>query len=274
MKKFIANGVLLMMAATTVVTAQTTVFFNDGSGNLYQYNSQTWTGSEIFQFAGSALQNSSVGSPYSISAGPLANTIYMTTSDGILTTFNTTTLQTSVIGGSGLYGNAFGEGRDGYLYMGNGSELYQVDPATGSYVAVGSGAYQYAGDIAVNPLNTALMYGAVIGDNADVWLATIDRATGAQTLIGDTGLDGEVNGIYGIGFDSAGDLFGAGAGEEVYQFSLSTGAATAVAELPFVPYDMATQPYTFNEPTPEPATLAFVGFGAAAVFVYRRRLAR
>ena len=262
---------ILMLSVIRAMQSQTYVYLNDGSGNLYQYDSSTWTGSKIFDYASSSIYGAGQ-QPWSISAGPAANTIYMSLIGGQLATFDVTSKAVAVVGGAGLGGAALGEGRDGFLYMGLNSDLMRITPATGSSVLLGSGAYSYAGDLAVNPLNSTLLYGTVLGPNNDVWLATVDRNDGAQTLIGDTGITSP-NSVWGIGFSADGTLYAGGpdlTAGAIWSLDLSTGAATLQTALPFAPYDMATQPLLVSE-TPEPTSLTLIGLGMAGMGLCRKR---
>jgi hypothetical protein len=151
MKSSILSALTLISVAGSL-HAQTYVYVNDSSGNIHRYDSSDWSGVQVFDKASSILNG--VGSPLSMSSGPVANTIYTTLDSGQLATFNVSNLSVSIVGGSGLTGFALGEGRDGYLYMGIGSSLLQINPSSGSSVSIGAGSYTYAGDLAVNPLNT------------------------------------------------------------------------------------------------------------------------
>jgi hypothetical protein len=118
-----------------------------------------------------------------------------------------------------------------------------------------------------------LLYGAVLnGVNNNVWLASVDRSSGTQTLIGDTGLQAP-DGVYGIGFASDGTLFATGphsGGGGIWSLNLISGVATLQTTIAFAPLDMATQPMPVAEtPIPEPSTWALF-FGIAAGLVVLR----
>jgi hypothetical protein len=164
---------------------------------------------------------------------------------GPLQTYDLTTNAMAAVGGN-IDGNAFGEGRDGFLYAGAGYSLYRVNPASGASTHVGDGNWGYAGDLAVDPL-TDVLYGAVNGQWG-VTLVTVNRTNGAQTTVGLLGVTGD---IWGLGFSGNGTLFAGGPDGNgrgaIYQINKSTGAAGMVRSLSYEPFDMATQPYTVPE---------------------------
>jgi len=309
-----------LLAGASEARASTLIYVIDGAtGEIWSYDSANGFAESYVATVGYPVPEYGFFSgAYSMSSGPAANTLYITASNwsADLPTYNLLTLDltTGVVHevGGDVSGNALGEGRDGWLYEGRGAELHRVNPLNGATILVGAGANGYAGDLAVDPTNIENMYGAVNvygttpinfyydTDGTLIFteyeflgthLALVDRHTGAQTLIGNFGLTAN-DSIWGLGFSLDGTLYATGpssAGGEtsaIFTINKLTGAATVVRGLDYYAYDMATQPFTFQEPeienppefqppgtgaVPEPMTLGLAGLGAAAAAVRVRR---
>jgi hypothetical protein len=238
------NGVSSSGSGNGSTTGLTDIYINDVGGTIYQYNSADWNIENVI------VRNTGA---FSISSGPAANSLYLQLAslnsqngyDGPLAVYDLVNHTTTSIGGD-VPGNAFGEGRNGYLYSGSGASLYRVDPANGATVYVGDGPYGFAGDIAVDPTSN-VMYGAVSGPYG-VTLVTIDRNSAGQAVVGPLGVLGD---IWGLGFSGDGTLYATGpdgsGGGAIYHIDKSTGTANQARALNYEPYDMATQPYNVPE---------------------------
>ena len=136
----------------------------------------------------------------------------------------------------------------GIMYAGGGGGvpyIYTVDPVTGAATLVGDTGL---GEVAVSGMDCSqdgTLYAAVnivgLGGTGADHLATIDKATGAATVIGPfgscTGSSCTIEGIEGIAFDASGTLWGshsargAGGPPGLYLINPSTGAATFVTPI-------------------------------------------
>jgi hypothetical protein len=140
----------------------------------------------------------------------------------------------------------------GTMYAGGGGgapNVYTVDPSTGTATLVGSTGLGLAAVGALDFREDGTLFAAVniVGDggSGSDHLATIDKTTGAATVIGPFGTcpsggSCSIEGMEGIAFDSSGTLWGAsstrgagGAGGTpgLYTINPSTGAATFVAPI-------------------------------------------
>ena len=267
-KQFLVASVslaaVLWTGASPAVAATTTlIYINSSGGALYSYDPSNSYAQTLIAPATGA---------FSISSGPTANTIYIQSGAGLLSTYDLVThVQSSGVGS--VPGNALGEGRDGFLYAGSGANLFRVNSVTGVSTLIGSGANAYAGDLAVDPTNLGVLYGAV-NTASGVSLVMVNKTTGAQSIPLSFGLPGGTS-IFGLGFALDGTLYATGpiaGGGEIYTVNKTTGMANEVHAISFQPFDMATQPFVVNEANvPEPTTLALVALGFIGLAFNRRK---
>lgn len=138
---------------------------------------------------------------------------------------------TPVVVTTGLEGNvtglAFDPTTSDVSYVSTSTHLYTLNRTTGAATLVGAFGYQLVIDIAIS--NEGQIYGHDIDFDG---LIAIDRATGAGTWIGYTGLD--ANYAQGMDFDPGTNSLYAwiylGAGSNrLARLDLATGAATVLA---------------------------------------------
>lgn len=129
---------------------------------------------------------------------------------------------------------------DGTIYASTATDLFTIDPATGTPSIIGLFGISSMIDIAVNEFGK--MYGH---DNSDDSIYSIDTATGMATLLGPTGVDS--NFAQGMDFDNTdGTLYAwiyEGQGHNQYgTIDLSTGAFTPLSiDSPLGEFEGATQ---------------------------------
>jgi Ca2+-binding RTX toxin-like protein len=116
------------------------------------------------------------------------------------------------------------------------SNLYSVDTATGATTSIGAIGFAVTG-LAVDP-NSGTLYGSTSNQspNSPNSIITINKTTGAGTLVGAVGIADEE--VADLTFDAAGTLFG---WTEIYTDDLvtintSTGAATPVGNSGIITY--------------------------------------
>jgi len=161
-----------------------------------------------------------------------------------------------------LYGTHFG-GSSGGVSM-----LATLDPTTGLSTDIGFTGFGPISGLAYDA-DQEVLYGIQGGRTFiadDALLLTIDMATGLATPIGLTGIAAG-----SLAFGPDGVLYAGGGGPntgELYSIDPFTGAATFVLHTGI---DEPISGLAFVQPIPEPATLALLGLGLAAVARRRRR---
>ncbi len=155
---------------------------------------------------------------------------------------------------------------DETFYVNDGTTLYTLNTTSGALTVVGLfGTGLLNIDIAID--SNGNMFGHDIGaDN----LLSIDKTTGAATIIGPTGF--AANFAQGMDFDFATDTLyatvytGGGTGAYV-SFDLTTGAGTTIAST--TPWN-AEMEMAIASAIPEPTSMALLGLGGLAMLRRRR----
>jgi len=143
----------------------------------------------------------------------------------------------SAIGSIGFQTNGLAVASDGTIYAATtGGELVRVNPVTGAGTLVGSfgGGLTSSGDLAFD--SNDVLYGA-LNSGGSVALASIDRGTGAATVIGSTGLGT----LYGLAFFCC-RLYGTSGPGELVDVNVATGQATVIGRNALTHWGMAARP--------------------------------
>ncbi len=114
----------------------------------------------------------------------------------------------------------------GEAAAGPAGRFYDIDTQTGACSAVGSTNHPYLSGLALNPATNT-----IYGCSQDNDLFTLDRITGAATLVGAIGVSGE---MHGMAWDTAaGTLYGVSASSsgELVTIDPATGVGSVVGSL-------------------------------------------
>ena len=139
----------------------------------------------------------------------------------------------TVVGNLGFSANGLAVAPNGTIYAGAGSELITIDPVTGAGTAVGGFGPGLAsnGDLAID--SNGNLY-ASLSSGGTVQLATVNRSTGAATLIGDIGFKN----VYGLEFCCC-HLYGATDSGQLILISVATGKGVLVGTNGITQWGMA-----------------------------------
>jgi hypothetical protein len=144
----------------------------------------------------------------------------------------------TAIGAIGFTTNGLAVASDGTIYAGTtpAGELVQINPVTGAGTLVGAfgGGLSSSGDLAFD--SNDRLFGALAQAGAVV-LASIDRSSGAATVIGSTG----VPNVYGLAFHCC-RLYGTTDAGELVDINVASGKATVIGENTLTQWGMAARP--------------------------------
>jgi sugar lactone lactonase YvrE len=141
------------------------------------------------------------------------------------------------IGPIGYTTNGLAVATDGTIYAGTtAGELITVNPVTGAGTLVGSfgGGMTSSGDLVLD--SNDVLY-AALDQGGTVVLTSVDRATGAATVIGPTGQPS----VYGLAFLCC-HLFGTTERGELLHINAASGKATIVGRNRLTQWGMAARP--------------------------------
>jgi hypothetical protein len=215
----------------------------------------------IFPDVGSAVPIATIPDAFSVAASDEPDTLYVTTTTGLMYRFKISTGMLSLIG-PGVANNSLTEGHDGFQYKGlaNG-DLIQVDTATGVETFIGNGGQGYAGDIAAKSFSEA--YGAVGSPILPpTMLAAVDLASGGTNNIANftTPLGQNPGPVLGLAFTADGRFWAIAqhpmtAYYDLYLVDPATATSVFKFTIEFPIWDLASQvPCAVPTPFPtEPA---------------------
>jgi hypothetical protein len=175
-------------------------------------------------------------------------------------------------------------GEGGFTFDGSGNAIVSASQGStgqlfGCNVTVNNGCSAIDGPGALTPsmdglaINGAgVLYGmsqSPVGD-ASPSLYTINKATGAVSIIGSTGQTG--NDLGGLAFDPLNGVLYSAFNGELYTINTSTGAATAVGAIGFNDISGLAFLSSGSSSVPEPGTTGILALGMLLSLIARRRI--
>lgn len=225
------------------------VYASDGS-SIYKVNVDAMGGPTA------TLLRANAGA-FNLSAGSNSDQLYVHNGADMYTyTISTDTLSGPT--GVSVGGNAFGEGLDGYWYMGASNFIIRHQPENTGFTPVNLAGSpdMFAGDLAT--ANDGTTYGAM---NAGI--SIINKSTGAQSAFSGPA------GMWGLAFTNDGRMIVGSSTGDLFNVNLVTGIPTLLGNIGFSIGDLASE----RGVIPAPGAGALVGLALASAS-RRRRAAR
>lgn len=215
---------LIMVAGSALVAARANgafVYASDGN-SIYKVNVDAMGGPTA------ALLRANAGA-FNLSAGGNSDQLYVH-DGGSMYTYAISTDTLSGPTGVSVGGNAFGEGLDGYWYMGASNFIIRHEPENTSFTPVVTGGQPdlFAGDFAT--ANDGTSYGAMNGG-----ISIINKNTAAQTPFS------PLAGMWGLAFTNDGRMIAGSSSGDLYNVNLVTGVPTLLGNIGFSIGDLASE---------------------------------
>ncbi len=255
MKRLI--GILALASLTIGSVLAQDAYATDGNGDLYRVNLPTATATLIGnhgQFLEGLARNETTGDLFGTSSG------------GELYSIDKTTGAATDIGSTGL-GNVEGLDFAGDFLFGTDFNspvtINSIDPLTGAATAFVTSDMK-TGAVRAMAFNSAFTNAYMIGDEPVFQSLYAMPTSGVTTLVGTLNTTDFVAAIDNFGGD---DFWGLATNGDVLRIDIATGGTTLIGNTGgHVWLDMTTA-----EPVPEPATMAALGLGCAALLRRRRK---